>query len=183
MRVFVSWMANPGAGGGKEERNGSLCRYFHDWRRHHSLFRTHSLESSGTLKPSINQKLASLIYSLQKQTSFNLGAFEKKVGDHTSFRESSMFTVFSQSTQASVMLTPCFNAAGPAAGTSWRPSLMLDSIITPVMFFSPAASCSQILAMTSGWFLWFFCELPSRERIRSEENKNKLKGTYDCNRS
>ena len=29
--------------------------------------------------------------------------------------------------------------------------------------------------MTSGWFLWFFCELPSRERIRSEENQKKKK--------
>ena len=120
---FVSWMANskhPRRRRGKSA-NGSLCRYFYDRSRHlsHSLFRTHSFESSGTLKPSIDQKLASLIHSLRNEpVSTSKERLKKRGGNHTSFRESSMFTVFSQLTQASVMLTPCFKAAGPAAGTS-----------------------------------------------------------------
>lgn len=79
-------------------------------------------------------------------------------------RSSSMETVVSQSTQASVMDTPCFKAEGPSGGTSCLPALMWDSIMTPVMRRSPALSCWQMSASTFGWLLWFFWELPSGRR-------------------
>ncbi|KZP30172.1 hypothetical protein FIBSPDRAFT_1038513 [Athelia psychrophila] len=56
---------------------------------------------------------------------------------------------------ASVMLTPCLSPAGPTGGggTSCRPALRCDSIITPVMLQSPATSRTQIASTTLGW-LW-----------------------------
>lgn len=41
---------------------------------------------------------------------------------HTSFNLFNMPIVISQSTQASVILTPYFNPVGPSGGTSWRPA-------------------------------------------------------------
>lgn len=55
-------------------------------------------------------------------------------------RSSRTVTVLSQSMHASVMLTPFLSADGPSAGTFWVPSLMFDSIMTPMMAFSPSRS-------------------------------------------
>jgi hypothetical protein len=57
-----------------------------------------------------------------------------------SARLSKTSTVLSQLMHASVMLTPFFKPAGPSAGTFWLPSLIFDSIMTPIMEFSPARS-------------------------------------------
>jgi hypothetical protein len=78
---------------------------------------------------------------------------EAENGALTVFSFSIIFTVVSQLTHASVMLTPCLRFFAPVSGTSCRPSLMFDSIMTPVMLRSPAASCSQIESMTRGWLL------------------------------
>jgi len=67
-------------------------------------------------------------------------------------RSLSTVTVSSQLMQASVIDTPFLSPATPSAGTSWRPSLILLSIMTPMMPSSPARSCSAIEAATSGWF-------------------------------
>jgi len=69
------------------------------------------------------------------------------------FNRSNMATVVCQSTHASVIETPYFRQEGPSAGTSCLPSLMWDSIITPVIFISPERSCMQISSRTSGWLL------------------------------
>jgi hypothetical protein len=41
---------------------------------------------------------------------------------------------------ASVILTPFFKPDGPSGGTFWLPSLIFDSIMTPMMEDSPARS-------------------------------------------
>jgi hypothetical protein len=68
----------------------------------------------------------------------------------TSFSLSSMLTVSSQSTHASVIDTPCFKAIGPSGGMSCLPALICDSIITPVIDLSPEASCEQMSFKTIG---------------------------------
>lgn len=78
-------------------------------------------------------------------------------------------SVVSKSMHASVTLTPYLRPLGPSAGTSWRPALKCDSIMTPVMEVSPASSCSTMLASTFGWLLWFFCELPCEQSIYISE--------------
>jgi len=68
----------------------------------------------------------------------------------TWFKRSSMGTVVSQSTHASVILTPYLRAPGPSGGTSCRPALIWDSSMTPVSEVSPAAIWSARDAMTFG---------------------------------
>ena len=68
-----------------------------------------------------------------------------------SARSSSVATVDSQSIQASVMETPFFKPAGPSAGTFWLPSLMFDSIMAPMIEFSPTRSWSPMTFATPGW--------------------------------
>jgi len=75
-------------------------------------------------------------------------------------RSSRTSIVDSQLMHASVILTPFFKPARPSAGTFWLPSLMLDSIITPMMDFSPARSCSPTTVATLGWLRWSLLELP-----------------------
>lgn len=55
-------------------------------------------------------------------------------------RSSSTVMVVSQLMHASVMLTPFLRPDGPSAGTFWAPSLMFDSIMTPMIPSSPARS-------------------------------------------
>jgi hypothetical protein len=69
-------------------------------------------------------------------------------------------TVDSQLMHASVMLTPFFSPDGPSAGTFWLPSLIFDSIMTPIIEDSPARSWSPTTFATLGWFRWSLFELP-----------------------
>lgn len=76
---------------------------------------------------------------------------------------SSTSTVDSQFMQASVMLTPFFKPLGPSAGTFWFPSLMLDSIMTPTIPFSPALIWSATVCATLGWLRWSLFEFPGTD--------------------
>lgn len=64
----------------------------------------------------------------------------------------SMISVDAKLTQASVTLTP-YLSWDKSSGIFWLPSLMLDSIMTPMMAFSPLVTCLATSLHTLGWFL------------------------------
>jgi hypothetical protein len=102
-----------------------------------------------------SQSVTALANSLLKMVQYG-AKIDQSIERLTSLRLSSISMVVSQSTQASVILIPGLRALGPAGGTSCLPAWMLDSIMTPVMLRSPAASWSQMLLTTRDWLLWFF---------------------------
>lgn len=130
------------------------------------------MEGGGFAKTGGDDSVTALSHSLHEQSISSLHSERKRAGEgekdttreeqpHTSFNRSNIPTVVSQSTHASVIDTPYLRPCGPSGGTSCLPAFMCDSIMTPVMFRSPARSCSQMASTTLGWLLWFFCELPS----------------------
>jgi hypothetical protein len=72
-----------------------------------------------------------------------------------------MGTVISQDVQASVMLTPYFSSLSlPGGGSFWAPSLMLLSIMTPMMSSLPLDTWLATLSHTMGWLVCSLLELP-----------------------
>ena len=120
-------------------------------------------------------KLASMSTDLRSPTAYKeLSTTRlKQAGTRTAFNRSNMATVVCQSTHASVIEIPYFRQEGPSGGTSCLPSLMWDSIMTPMIFLSPERSCVQISSRTFGWLLWFFCELPSVHFISATGHTHK----------
>jgi len=88
--------------------------------------------------------------SFERQSSDIHFLFALRLSLTASARPSRTSTVVSQLMQASVMLTPVFRPDGPSGGTFWLPSLMLDSIMTPIIDISPARSCSPMTFATFG---------------------------------